>query len=137
MDRTEILEAIEKSGGEWKPVNGVVLKDRKENGNDPTGVDAEVTVGDEVFKFWLMGHYNGHEFFVQGMNGLDCSAGVFAASKMLAKAIEYEMPEGTATVVEKVVEKVNKADYDEKIKLEGKVEAYENLLLGRTFTANA
>ena len=135
MKREEILKKIRQEGGEWKPLDGVTLRDRSKDGNDIDGVMAEVVVDDDTVIFWLMGHLSdGFEFYVQGFQGLNKSAAVFNASQILAEAIDYSMPDSTLKVITKGVKVTDNTTEN---KLSGMVEAYEKILIGREFSAKS
>lgn len=129
MTRKEILSAIEKAGGTWEPAEGVVLTDKKSSSVDKEGVDAEVTIGDHTFKFWLMGHLDGASEFGCERTEFAEMASMFEAAQKLAHAVGYDMP-GARIVEVRPVGKAN--DALDASRLSGMVEAYEKLLVGRS-----
>lgn len=138
LTREEILKKIADHGGEWKPLDELRFIKHSDIApeNDPDGVYVYVELRrDRTLKFWLMGHYeDAKEFFPHGLNGLDDITDVYNAAGLIATAIGYDMPGAKLKVVEKTITVGN---VSKEAKLEGTVEAYEKLLIGRAITVSA
>lgn len=126
MNREEILKKCSENDGTWEAVKNITFATE---GADTGGVLCHIKVDDEEVVFWMMSH---HKKLTDGIfkdnAKLETIAYYFRAAVILAAFFEIDLPSlPKPEIVTKEVATIS----TEHLKMEGKIEAYEKLLIGR------
>jgi hypothetical protein len=132
MQRPEIITEIDQHDGTWHATEEITFTKHR---HDKKGVTAIV----EGIPFWLMGHLDeASDFFVDPGHThatLDRISAAYEAAQKLAHFLGYEMPGAKVVTITNTV--TAPSDRSEEMRLLGKVEAYEKILIGREISAKA
>jgi hypothetical protein len=146
MKREDILKKVESAGGSWNPTKNIEITDPGK-ANDIGGVHISVSVGDKKIRFWLMNHHQElSEAILSGTYKANAAEELIKGLRIFAAFAQIKISDSKVVEVE-TIDPVDKKQEDEfssgnetatnlLYRAEGKVEAYEKILIGRQITAS-